>query len=151
MKFHIAVERSSETVFELIRNLNGYKSWLPASEVFMEIIDISDYPVKIGTTYVDKGSATKIHGEVTEMEPPKLIAFQQTMNFKRGMLSGSSTISVRYSLQEAGGRKTLVTRELKMRTTGVFMVTRPVLAMVIRKENERILRHMKTYLEARVT
>lgn len=84
------------------------------------------------------------------MEPPRLIAFQQAMNFKRGLLSGGLTISIRYTLEAAGNGETLVTRELRIRTAGVLVVMRLVLARAIRKENERILRRMNAYLESRV-
>ncbi len=150
MKFLIVVERSIETVFEQIRNLNGYKSWLPASGTFTEVVDISDYPVRVGTTYEDRGPATLMRGEVTEMEPPRLIAFRQVMDFKRGVFNGRLTVSVRYRLEVAGSAETLVTRELRMQTAGALIVMRPVLATAIRKENERILQRMKVYLESRV-
>lgn len=150
MIVRIAVERSIETVFEQIRDLSGYKSWLPASKMFTEVMDISDYPVRVGTTYADKGPAAVMRGQVIEMEPPKLIAFRQVMDFKRGVLSGESTMSIRYSLEAVGSRETLITRELRIETAGVLMVIRPVLAMAIRKEDERVLQRMKEYLEARV-
>ena len=150
MKFRIVVKRSIETVFEHIRDLPGYKSWLPASVTFREVTDISDYPVQLGTTYIDRGPTSVMHGKVTEMEPPRLIAFQQVMNFKRGPLRGGLTISIRYTLVAAGNGETLVTRELRVRTAGALVVLHPVLASVIGKEDERVMQHMKTYLEKRV-
>ncbi|MBA2680794.1 MAG: SRPBCC family protein [Ktedonobacteraceae bacterium] len=150
MKFHIVIERSVETVFEHIRNLSGYKSWLPPSQTFREITDISDHPVQVGTTYIDRGPTTTMYGEVAEMEPPRLIAFQQTTNFKRGILSGGLTISIRSTLEASRNGETLVTRELRMRTTGVLAVMQPVLVGAIRKENERVLQRVKVYLESRV-
>ncbi len=150
MKFHIGIKRSQATVFELISNLAGYKTWLPASELFVGTIEIADYPVRAGTTYVDKGPATTMRGEVTEMEPPRIIAFQQTTSFKRTFLRGGLTVSIRYILEGIGSGETLVTREVRMRTTGILTVMRPILVRAIRKENERILQCMKLYLEARV-
>ncbi len=150
MKFRIVVERSIETVFEHIRDLAGYKSWLPASVTFSQITDISEYPVQVGTTYVDRGPTSVMRGKVTEMEPPRLIAFQQAMNFKRGLLSGGLIISIRYTLEAAGNGETLITRELRIRTAGVLVALHPVLAGVIGKEDERIMQRMKTYLEKRV-
>ncbi len=150
MIFRIVVERSIETVFEQIRDLNGYKSWLPASRMFTEVMDVSDSPVKVGTTYADKGPAAVMRGEVIDMEPPKLIAFRQVTDLKRGVLSGEVTLSIRYRLEASGSRETLVTRELRIQTTGLLMVVQPVLAMAIRKEDERVLQRLKEYLEARV-
>lgn len=150
MIFLIVIERSIETVFEQIRDLSGYKAWLPASRMFTEVMDISDYPVRVGTTYADKGPAAVMRGEVAEMEPPKLIAFRQVTDFKRGVLSGELTMSIRYSLEAVGSRETLVTRELGIQTTGLLTVMQPVLAMAIRKEDERVLQRLKEYLEARV-
>lgn len=150
MIFRIVVERSIETVFDHIRDLAGYKSWLPVSETFREVTDISSSLVRMGTTYVDRGPAAVMHGEVTEMEPPRLIAFQQEMHFKRGMLGGGLTIFIHYELEAHGNAETLITRELRMRTSGMLVMMRPVLAGAIRKENERILQCMKVYLESRV-
>ena len=150
MQFHIAVARSIETVFELISDLSGYKAWLPSSELFTEVVDISDYPVKVGTTYGDKGATTTMRGEVVAMEPPRIIAFRQTTHIERAFLSGELTISIRYQLEAIGGGETQITRELHMHTTGLLTVARPLLIMAIRKENERILQSMKIYLESRV-
>ncbi|GAC1366566.1 MAG: hypothetical protein NVS2B12_11240 [Ktedonobacteraceae bacterium] len=150
MIFHIAVKRSRETVFEHIRDLSGYKAWLPVSEIFVEMRDISEYPVRVGTTYMDEGATTGMAGRVTEMEPPRLIAFQQSMAFKRGILRGGLTVSVCYTLQPVGSGETQVTREAKVKITGIAIVMRPVFIGAIRKENERILQCMKGYLEARV-
>jgi uncharacterized protein YndB with AHSA1/START domain len=150
MNFRIVIERSIETVFEHIRDLAGYKSWLPASATFSQITDISDYPIQVGTTYIDRGPTSVMRGKVTEMEPPRLIAFQQAMNFKRGPLSGGLTISIRYTLEEARSGETRITRELRIRTAGVLVVLYPVLVSVIGKEDKRILQRMKVYLEARV-
>jgi hypothetical protein len=116
----------------------------------MEVADISDYPVKVGTTYVDKGLTTVMRGEVTAMDPPHTIAFRQTTNFKRALLSGELTVSVSYQLAEIVSGGTRVTRESRIRTTGLLIVARPLLIRAIRKENERILQRMKIYLEARV-
>jgi uncharacterized protein YndB with AHSA1/START domain len=150
MKFHIVIKRSQETVFDLIRNLAGYKAWLPPSELFVEVVEIADDPVKVGTTYVDKGPTGTVHGEVIEMEPPHRIAFRQTTSFKRAFLRGALTVSVRYMLNEIGSGETQVVREAKIQTSGILTMMRPVLLGVIRKENERILQRMKLYLEARV-
>jgi uncharacterized protein YndB with AHSA1/START domain len=150
MIFRIVVKRSIETVFEHIRDLAGYKSWLPASTTFREITDISDSPAQLGTTYIDRGPASVMHGEVTEMEPPRLIAFQQAMNFRRGLLSGRLTIFIRYTLEAAGSGETLVMREMWIRTAGMLVAMHPILANVIRKEDERIIQCMKIYLEKRV-
>jgi len=148
LHFEIAIRRSPETVFQLLSDLSGYTSWLPPSQLYSQTTAISDHPIRIGTTYSDKGPSSEMHGEVTALEPCSHLAFCQSSHFKRPWLRGDLDIRIRYTLRpiEDG---TQVIRDCKLHTHGMLKVLQPVLLRTIRKENDRILHRMKWYLEAR--
>ncbi|GHO62623.1 hypothetical protein KSC_015150 [Ktedonobacter sp. SOSP1-52] len=142
LRFTIFIQRSPETVYKVLADLRGYKSWLPSSNLFRETTVTTDGPVQVGTAYVDKGPSSEMQGEVTALKPHSHIVFHQAA--RKGMLD----IYVRYTLQPKEGG-TQVVRELKLRTKGLVALLQPVLVRAIRKENERILQRLKWYLEAR--
>ncbi len=147
-RFAIDIQRTPQTVFQLLSDLPGYRSWLPPSQLYSETTAVSDLPVKVGTTYVDRGPSSEMQGEVTGLEPFTHIAFRQSSQFKRSLLRGTLEIRIRYTLQpiEQG---THVIRELSLHAGGMLQVLQPVLLRAIRKEDDRILQRMKWFLEAR--
>jgi uncharacterized protein YndB with AHSA1/START domain len=149
MRFQTTIQRNKETIYALLTDLRGYQSWLPSSDLYSGVQEISDHPVKVGTTYVDGGTASMMQGRVTELEPNRRISFMQTMRRKISGLPGGLDIQIRYTLETGGEFSTRVTREVRLRTHGIFLLFQPVLPGTIRKENERIMQRMKWYLEAR--
>jgi hypothetical protein len=61
-------------------------------------------------------------------------------------LRGSINIQIHYFLKPAE-RQTEVTREVRLKTFGIFRLLEPLVARAVRKESQRILQRMKTYLE----
>lgn len=151
MRFQTVIQRQPETIYQLILDFPGYKAWLPASKVYGETALTSDYPVRVGTTYVDRGQASVMYGEVLALEPAKSIVFRQITDSHPGSIFTSSMdITVRYTLKPVA-EGTQVTRDWRLRTRGLFFLLQGALLPAIRKENERILAAMKSYLEARVS
>ncbi|MBD0343635.1 MAG: hypothetical protein ICV63_02110 [Coleofasciculus sp. Co-bin14] len=56
-------------------------------------------------------------------------------------------IKIQYTLQTVENG-TEVTRDFTLYVLGILKLMQPILVSTIRKENERILQVMKTYLEA---
>ncbi len=54
----------------------NYGRWLPGSEAFGGTTEISPYPVRLGTTYLDAGPAGQRPGSVTGL--PKLEGSKNT-------------------------------------------------------------------------
>jgi uncharacterized protein YndB with AHSA1/START domain len=148
MHFYIEVDRPMGKVFQLITDLAHYKDWLPASKMYSEVINISDNPVRQGTTYIDKGKTFMMAGEVTEMHPPSHISFQQELRVRILFFSLLLKIQTQYTLVNID-RRTRVTRATTMKARGLlFALFGSRIAERVRRENERILEAMKTYLEA---
>jgi uncharacterized protein YndB with AHSA1/START domain len=136
-----------EAVFGLIADLSHYSRWLSSSNLYAEMAFVSDDPIKLGTTYVDQGQSSIMKGSITVFEPPTRIRFEQHTQIKLMGLDGGLDIQTDYTLANAGGI-THLRRDVVFTTQGILKLAQPILTRSIRKENERILQKMKTYLEA---
>lgn len=146
--FERMIRRSPETVFQLLSDLSGYRSWLPPSRLYRQTTAISDHPITVGTTYSDRGPFGEMRGEVTEFEPSSRLAFRQSGYFRQGLLRGGLDIRIQYALRPVEDG-TQVIRDCRLYTSGMLTLLQPVLLRAIRQENERLLHRMKWYLEAR--
>ena len=68
-QFTARIEGSPETIFDLIADMPNYGRWLPGSEAFGGTTEVSPYPVRLGTTYLDAGPLGQRPGSVTEYAP----------------------------------------------------------------------------------
>ena len=112
-------------------------------------MEISPYPVRLGTTYLDAGPAGQRPGSVTEYDRPKHIAFHHTMLLKKGPLTAIIAVDIRYTF-EPQDRGTFVNRQLDLtiQIPGLLKVAEPLVIWVFRKENVRILAELKRCVEA---
>ena len=149
MQFSIVINRPIDRVFHLISDLSNYSKWLPPSHVFSEVTQISNEPIKIGTTYIDQGSSIVMQGNIVEFNPPFHITFCQENKSKLLMFNAGMDIKIQYSLETAKNG-TQVTRDFTLHVLGILNLIQPVLVNTIRKENERILQVMKNHLEAQL-
>jgi hypothetical protein len=144
-RFTARIEGPPEIIFDLIADMPNYGRWLPGSEAFGGTTEVSPYPVRLGTTYLDAGPAGQRPGSVTGFDRPKFIA----MLLKRGPLSANIDVDIRYTL-EAVGSATSVIRDLDLtiETPGLMRLAEPFVIFAFRKENTRILAELKRYVEA---
>lgn len=145
--FTAEIAGAPEIIFDLVADMPNYGRWLPGSQAFGGTTQVSPYPVRLGTTYLDAGPAGERPGSVTEYDPPKHIAFHHTMALKLGPLIGNSDIDIRYTLEPAG-RSTRVIRDLTM-AMDVPILLKPLVVYAFNKENVRILAELKRYVQAR--
>ena len=134
---------SAEQVFEVIADLDGQHRWLAESPEFRGTVDVSDNPVRLGSTYREPTPQGVRHGEVTEFEPPVRITFHQPMDLRP---FGRIDIVQRCTL-EPRGDSTLVRR---VATLGIPAYLRPLARHIISttaRESERTLTALKTYCE----
>jgi hypothetical protein len=106
-------------------------------------MQVSETPIRLGTTYVDRSKQGPLHGSVTELQPPHALAFHQETQSPLGRL----TIDIHYRL-EALGATTRVYRTTTPQLSGALALLRPLIVRSIRNENLRTLARMKQYLEA---
>ena len=148
-RFMARIEGSPETIFDLIADLPNYGRWLSGSEAFGGTTEVSPYPVRLGTTYLDAGPAGQRPGSVTGYDPPKSISFHHTMLLKRGPLTANIDVHIRYTFEPVE-RATHVVRDLDLaiQIPGLLKVVEPLVLSAFRKENVRILAELKRYVEA---
>ncbi len=135
-----------EVVFDLIADLRDYSTWLPPSNLFNDVTEYSELPIRAGTTYVDQGKTTRMVGAVTEFERPNRITFRQVTTSRVGEL----IVEIRYTLENKSDY-THVTRNVEISASGGYRIIQMFLVGAIRTEVERLLEKMKVYLEANHT
>ena len=146
-QFTARIEGSPETIFDLIADMPNYGRWLPGSEAFGGTTEVSPYPVRLGTTYLDAGPAGLRPGSVTGYDPPKSIAFHHTMLVKRGPLTADIEVHIRCTLEPVEGATSVIRAlDLTIQIPGLLKVAEPLVVSAFRKENVRIL--AERYVEA---
>jgi len=143
--FSTMIEAPAEALFALVTDLDHYDRWLPGSQAFGGITEISPLPVTLGTTYRDAGPAGVRQGEVTEFEPPRRVAFHQPMTVTKP-LPGRVDIHLLQTFDERAGA-TEVSRRLQLQVEGTLAVASPLVKASFHKENVRTLKALKEYAE----
>ncbi len=148
-RFTTEIAGSPALLFDLIADLPNYTRWLPGSEAFGGTTEVTPYPVQLGTTYLDAGPAGQRPGSVTEYNRPTHIGFHHTMLLDRGPLSAEIDVRIRYTFQPIA-EETLVIRELDLTINmhGLIKLAMPLVLYAFRKENLRILKELKQYVES---
>jgi uncharacterized protein YndB with AHSA1/START domain len=136
----VEIAAPPEVVFAALADLSGYAGWLPQSRTYRSTVDVSDVPVRLGSTYRDHISGDVMHGEVLACEPPALLVFRQHSG------RGDLDISIRYELTAAGSG-TRLDRTGTIRTRGRYRLAHPIVVAVTKRENRRTLGALKAHLE----
>ena len=146
MRFTSQIAGPPEVVFDLVADLPNYGRWLPDSSAFGGTVNVTPYPVCLGTTYLDAGPIEK-PGKVTEFDRPRRIAFQHTVMI-RSPITTDVEARIRYTFEPSQGG-TAVLRELDLvdDLRGPVKMLRPLLLLGFRKENVRTLACLKRYVE----
>jgi hypothetical protein len=136
-----------QTIFDLVADMPNYGLWLPASSAFGGTVNVTPYPVRLGTTYLDAGPIEK-PGVVTEFDPPKHISFHHTVQLRRAFLNTNIDARIRYTFEPKDGR-TFVGRKLYLAfdLRGIYRLMLPLLIYGFRRENDRTLAALKKYVE----
>jgi carbon monoxide dehydrogenase subunit G len=145
LQFTATIAGSAESIFAVIADLAGYHRWLPGSDAFGAITEISSEPIGLGTTYVDAGPSGKRYGSITEYKRPTNIAFHQPMDVS-GLLRGTIDITASYTLEPAQGG-TRVIRDIVFQPHGLLRLAQPIIVSGFRRENKRVLAALKYDIE----
>lgn len=139
-RLSVDIAAPPDAVFAALADLPGYAGWLARSMTYRSTVEVSDTPVRQGSTYRDHISGDTMHGEVLECEPPRLLVFRQRS------VRGDLDITIRYELT-AAGPGTRLDRTGTIRTRGRYRLARPVVVAVTKRENRRTLAALKAHLE----
>ena len=145
-EFTAQINGSPDTIFDLLADMPNYGRWLPGSSAYGGTVNVTPYPVRLGTTYLDAGPVEK-PGEVTEFARPHRIGFHHVVQIRRPFATDVDA-RVRYTLEPKDGG-TFVTRDLDlgMDLRGLLMLARPLLVVAFRRENSRTLACLKAFVE----
>jgi len=146
-RFTTQIGALPKTVFEIVADLPNYGKWLPHSDAFAGMHNVTPYPVRVGTTYLEAPPIEK-PGVVTEFDPPSHIGFHQIAKIRRP-INVDVDARIRYSFEPRNGG-TSVIRELRLTwdLPGLFKIATPLLILGFRRENLRTLAQLKRYAES---
>jgi hypothetical protein len=148
-RFTARIEGSPETIFDLIADLPNYGRWLLGSEAFGGTTEVSPYPVRLGTSYLDRGPAGQRPGSVTRYDPLKCIAFHHAMLLKRGPLTANIDVHIRYTFEPVERATCIICAlDLTIQIPGLLKVAEPLVVSAFHEENVRILAELNRYVEA---
>lgn len=147
MQFTSQIAGTPEVIFDLIADMPNYGRWLPDSDAFGGTVNVTPYPVRLGTTYLDAGPVEK-PGKVTEYDPPKHIGFHHTVMVRQALLKTDIDARIRYTLTAKDGG-TFVLRELDLllNLPTLYKLASPFILRSFRMENVRTLASLKQYVE----
>ncbi len=135
------VERPATAVFALLSDLAGFPRWLDPSSTYRATVQVSDDPIVKGTTYTDDIQGMRLNGTVLEYEPDHLLVFHQARS------DGNLAITIHYELGPVPGG-TRVVRTGEIVTGGFLAALHPIVVRTTVKENTRMMRRLKEYLES---
>jgi uncharacterized protein YndB with AHSA1/START domain len=107
ISYTIDINAPAKKVFDVVTDLQSYAEWLPDSASFKGTTEVSESPVKLGTTYIESTPSGIRNGKVLEFEPPSKVVFHQPMKLNpvsKGLLVD---IRVEVTLTEKGGVTTV--------------------------------------------
>lgn len=145
--FKAQIRGNQEQIFELVADMPNYGRWLPNSSAFGGTVNVTPYPVRLGTTYLDAGAIEK-PGSVTEYAPPHYISFRHTVQIRQRFLRTDVDACIRYSF-ESKPPDVLVERSLSLvfDLNGIWRLSPPFIVYGFRKENLRTMAALKRFVE----
>jgi uncharacterized protein YndB with AHSA1/START domain len=135
-------------VFDVVVDLPGYAGWLPTSASFPGITNISEGPVRLGTTYVEATPSGIRHGEVIEFSRPSKVVFHQPMqlnNVPEGVLVD---IKVEILFREKTEQVTEVERNVYLGFPEELKDLKEIFENGASGEGARVMQELKEHVES---
>lgn len=136
----LVIDRPPDAVYEALTSLGRLKGLIETSGTYRGTVDISDDPIRVGSTYVDRTPLGRLHGTVLELEPGRRVVFRQAT------ASGDLDIQITYALEPATTGTRLV-RTGEITTRRWLGAVHPVVVWATRAENRRTMEALKASLE----
>ncbi|MCA0458180.1 MAG: SRPBCC family protein [Chloroflexi bacterium] len=147
LHFETTINTPPQAVFDLIADFAHYDRWLPGSGLYEATVELSENPVRLGTTYIDRGTSSTMHGQVTVCQPPEQISFHQQTRLKiLFVIPAGLDVTIAYTLVPVNGG-THVKRAVTVAVSGALRLIQKELVKRISTESQRILEALKTHLE----
>ena len=147
LHFTTAINAPPQVVFDRIADFAHYSQWLPPSGMFKSVMDVSENPVQLDSTYVDKGTNSTMYGKVTVYYPPERIAFHQVTQIKILSLTVAALdVTIAYQLT-SWSEGTNLTRDVTVQAGGLLKLLQSRLLTGIAAESQRILAALKKGVE----
>jgi uncharacterized protein YndB with AHSA1/START domain len=138
------IARPIEQVFERATDLSQYADWMPHNGVFKTCSDVSEGPVQLGTTYLDRGRMGNFRGEVSAFERPSRVAYTETLHW-----FGAPVVVARMEYAfSPDARGTAVHHVAESELHGIFRLMRPMVVVIGRGERQRTVTALKRSLES---
>lgn len=138
----VEIARPPDAVFAALVHLGSMVDRLGRSTAYRGTVDVSDDPVRIGSTYTDRTPMGRLQGEVLELAPDQRVVFHQATG--RGWLA----VRIAYDLQPVA-TGTRLTRTGEITTAGPLALVHPIVVRATVAENRRTLARLRDTLEAR--
>ena len=136
----LAIERPPAVVFEALTRVGSLQRHIGRSGRYRGTVDVSDDPVRAGSTYVDRTPIGRFHGRVLELEPNRRVVFRQVTT------RNDLDITITYVLEPTASGTRLV-RTGEITTRGLLALVHPIVVRSTRAENRRTMNGLKTSLE----
>ncbi|RFU26949.1 hypothetical protein B7463_g9388, partial [Scytalidium lignicola] len=146
----ITINASAPIIFATIIDLPAYSTWLEESGVFKGTTEVSDVPVREGTTYIETGPAGVRYGTVTELQEPSKVTFAQPMTLKPVFLGLIIGVRVRMTINEEEGGGSLLERTVDLDLPWILWPFQSIIREMFRKESQRTMDKLKVWIEKKV-
>jgi len=137
----LEIARPPRAVFDALTRLGALRGRIGTSGTYAGTIDVSDDPVRVGSTYVDRTPIGRLRGEVLELEADRHVVFRQA-TARRDL-----DVRITYDLEPAPNGTRLV-RTGEITTRRWLAIVHPIVVWTTRAENRRTMESLKTSLEA---
>jgi hypothetical protein len=141
------IAADADEVFSLLVELRDYGRWLPGSSAYHGTVEISDGPIRVGTTYIEPGPLGTRIGRVTKLIRPTALDFEQPMTMRPSIL-GVIGIRLFHTISPQANSVHLV-RRLVLSPQGPVKLATPLVVRAFTAENERMMQSLKTFAETK--
>lgn len=137
----LAIGRPPTVVYDALTRLDRLRARIDTSSTYRGTVDVSDDPVRVGSTYVDRTPIGRFQGRVLELEPNRRVAFRQVTT------RNDLDIRITYLL-EPTTEGTLLVRTGEITTRRWLAPVHLIVVWATRAENRRTMARLKATLEA---
>lgn len=142
------INAPAQKVFDVITDLQSYSKWLPDSTAFKGTTEISESPVKLGTTYVESNPGGVRSGKVIAFERPSKVVFHQPMKMNPASEGLVIDIKVEVILKEKGEGVSIVERNVYLGYPDPLLELKTAFDKGASEEGVRVMDLLKKHVES---